>query len=428
MAGREDEAPAGAILADDMAGRGRGQDAPLPHQHTAITIGGGHADRLLDHGAVVIAPVAADHQSGPFAPLDHIEHALDEILGIIGACEYFHLLAQARSPRLLPGDGLGRMDDHLRGHAGEFSKAMERYNILLVIKGNGAVNGTAERGVIDRGELHPGGRPGLDRGQIGIHHRIGQPPRARHHRHAAIGQTVQLRQAARLEPAGHEDGVAPRLHPVRERLVIADAHRNAPRMARGGGGKFPHQRRIARPQQRQTPPHPGQMVEALRQHIHALLPGQTADHDEQRAIVTLKAEFRLQRALVGQALAKRARGEMALDCRVAGRVPFGRVDAVDNAMDLCAPTADQAFEPHAEMRLADFHRIGGRDGGDRMGRFQPGLQQAHAAMIFHAIDRPCLRRKTDLVEQAGGEMALKGHVVDGHHRWHGPPAIRREFE
>jgi hypothetical protein len=43
------------------------EDAALADQHLAIAIGRRHADRLLDHGAVVIAPVAADHQMLPGA-------------------------------------------------------------------------------------------------------------------------------------------------------------------------------------------------------------------------------------------------------------------------------------------------------------------------------------------------------------------------
>ena len=73
--------------------------------------------------------------------------------------------------------------------------------------------------------------------------------------------------------------------------------------------------------------------------------------------------------------------------RVGRRVPDGVVDAVQDAGDDGGASAQQAVEPHAALRRADLGGIGRRDGGDAVGELQPGLQEADAAEILHAVDR-----------------------------------------
>ena len=290
----------------------------------------------------------------------------------------------------------------------------------------GAADRLGQRLPVDAGELDARGDAGIGGGKVGVDHRIGQTAGARHHRYAAIGEAIELRQAARLEPAGHENRVAARLHPVRQRLVIADAHGDAAGMARGGLVEARFQRRIARPQQRKTPADPDEMVDRFEQDVHALLPGEPADHHEQRTVAGFQRELLLQRPFVGGAFCQRASAEIRLERGIDLRVPLLRVDAVDDAAHPIAPADDQPFQTHAEFGQADFTGIGGADGGDGAGRFHPGLQEADAAVIFHAVHGPGLGRQVEQREKVASEIALERHVVDGHHRGQGLAVKGRE--
>ena len=93
----EHEAAAGLVLADHVAGcRGR-EDTALADQDLAVAVGRGHADRFLDHRAVVKPPIAADHQHRAGLGRDYIENGLDEVLGVVRLLKYLHLLAQTGS-------------------------------------------------------------------------------------------------------------------------------------------------------------------------------------------------------------------------------------------------------------------------------------------------------------------------------------------
>jgi hypothetical protein len=107
MAGGQDQPTDRAALPDHVAGSGGREDAACADDGAVKTGGGGHADRGLDDGAVMVAPVAADHQRCAAFPFDHIEHRLDEIFGIIGLGEDPHFLAQARCAGFLIGERRG---------------------------------------------------------------------------------------------------------------------------------------------------------------------------------------------------------------------------------------------------------------------------------------------------------------------------------
>jgi hypothetical protein len=89
------------------------QDAALPHQYRANAIGGGHPEDHLDRLAVVIAPVAAQHQRASRRRIrsvkNGVEHRLNEIFEITGRLENRDLLAQTRGAGLLVIEG-GRGD------------------------------------------------------------------------------------------------------------------------------------------------------------------------------------------------------------------------------------------------------------------------------------------------------------------------------
>ena len=58
---------------------------------------------------------------------------------------------------------------------------------------------------------------------------------ARHDRHAAVGEAIELGQPARLETRWHDNGIAAALHAVRQCLVIAEPQADPPGMPRGSG-------------------------------------------------------------------------------------------------------------------------------------------------------------------------------------------------
>ena len=115
VAGRQHEAAAGLVLPNHIRRGGRGQNAPLPHQHARIAIGRRDADHLLDHGAIVITAIAAHHQSRLVGPIDHIKHALDKVFRVIGLRKHLHLLAQPGRARFLPRERRGGMGDDRGG-------------------------------------------------------------------------------------------------------------------------------------------------------------------------------------------------------------------------------------------------------------------------------------------------------------------------
>ena len=108
VAGGEDETAERLALADQVAGGGGGQDAALADDDAGEAVGGGHADRDLNHLAVEEAAVTADDQRRAILAVDRIEHRLDEIFRIMRLLEHPDLFAQAGCARLLVVIGRGR--------------------------------------------------------------------------------------------------------------------------------------------------------------------------------------------------------------------------------------------------------------------------------------------------------------------------------
>ena len=189
------------------------------------------------------------------------------------------------------------------------------------------------------------------------------------------------------------------------------------------------ERGIARTQQRQPRAVANDVVEHFGQHVHALLPGQPGDDDEQgrpRVIgVRIQPELGLQCAFVGRASGRCPRGEGRGERRIVRRVPLGSVDAVDHPAHPIAAADDQPIEPHAEIGRADFGGVAGADRCDHVGQLQPRLEETDPAVAFHALDRPRCKRQFEAFEQRRVEPALEGHVVDGHHRGHAAARVKR---
>ncbi len=95
VACRKYHAAESLVFADHVGGGWRRKNAALTHHDAPEAIGGGHLDELLDHFAVIIASVAADHERLAGKTFQHIENRLDEVFSVIGLLENRNLLAQA---------------------------------------------------------------------------------------------------------------------------------------------------------------------------------------------------------------------------------------------------------------------------------------------------------------------------------------------
>ena len=82
VAGRQNDA-AVRTRTNQVRGRRRGEQPRAPHDHVADAVAGRHADDGLGRVAIVVAPIAADHQRGVGWERGHIEQRLHEILEIV---------------------------------------------------------------------------------------------------------------------------------------------------------------------------------------------------------------------------------------------------------------------------------------------------------------------------------------------------------
>ena len=75
-----------------------------------------------------------------------------------------------------------------------------------------------------------------ERSAMGVEfdHRVDETARVGDERDRPVAEAVELREAAGFEAGGDEDGVAARVHAVREAFVVADA--DGDERVRGGGG------------------------------------------------------------------------------------------------------------------------------------------------------------------------------------------------
>ena len=103
-----------------------------------------------------------------------------------------------------------------------------------------------QRRNLDRQELDAGGDAAVERGEVGVDHRIGKAADPRHQRHAAVAQPVELRQPARLEARRHQHRIRPALEEMRQRLAVAGDDADLAGMAGDGGAEHAFDRRLAR--------------------------------------------------------------------------------------------------------------------------------------------------------------------------------------
>ena len=78
--------------------------------------------------------------------------------------------------------------------------------------------------------------------------------------------------------------------------------------------------------------------------------------------------------------------------------------------------------PNSGVRISS--RIGRADGGDRVRRLQPGLQEADAAVIFDAVDRAGLGGRPSCVEDVAARTGPGRRCCGRHHRVFGAGSAR----
>ena len=107
VAGREDQAALGAVLANHAGGGRGGEEPALADDDPADPVGRRHAQDGLRGRAVVEAAVSADHQRAAREVRAGVEDRLDEVLQVAGLLEYADLLAQAGGAGALVREGVG---------------------------------------------------------------------------------------------------------------------------------------------------------------------------------------------------------------------------------------------------------------------------------------------------------------------------------
>ncbi len=110
VAGGEDEAAVGLVLADQVGDRRGREQAVLPHQEFADAVGAGHLQDHLDRLGIEEPAVAADHQGLARDVGQGLEHRLHEVFEVVGLLEHRHRLAQSRGSGFLVVERRGRDD------------------------------------------------------------------------------------------------------------------------------------------------------------------------------------------------------------------------------------------------------------------------------------------------------------------------------
>ena len=148
--------------------------------------------------------------------------------------------------------------------------------------------GTAQGGVHGFGaevmENESAGGVFLQCFQTAIDHGVGQAADMPHQWQGAVGQSVELSEATRLEQRGYEDDIRARDQAMRERLVVAESHGNLQGMRLGDGGESLLQFGVATAQHGDLDTALQELWQVDLQQRQTLLLGQATDHGEQQAL------------------------------------------------------------------------------------------------------------------------------------------------
>ena len=152
----------------------------------------------------------------------------------------------------------------------------------------------------------------------------------------------------------------------------------------------------------------------LRQKVDALLVRHAADHNRQgtgHVHIKLGTQIGAVDGLAGHI------GSGIGDGFQFGR-PDTRIHPVQDPRHDRGPRADHPFQPQARFLPHQISGIGRRDSGYSITGDKPRLQAGQIAVVFQLAGMKLLARKAQIVDLARTGPALKGDVVDGHHRPH----------
>ena len=222
---------------------------------------------------------------------------------------------------------------------------------------------------------------------VGVDHRVGQAADARDNRQRAIAQGAELGQPAWLEARRHQQRIAPPwircAKPRRSRVCTP----TRPGLRCGGGGEPASSGASPVPSRASCPPAPSRTGSAASsrsipfcQVSRLITPNSSASPDR-----VGQAEPVLQRRLVRSRVQQaRSASNGAARCGSARRIPYRRVDAVENAAR--ARRRGRAADRRDPCRrpVSDLRGVGGRYGGDPVGEVQPSLEEADGAIVLDA--------------------------------------------
>jgi hypothetical protein len=145
---------------------------------------------------------------------------------------------------------------------------------------------------------------------------------------------------------------------------------------------------IARTQQRQPPADADQVVDHLKQHVHALLPGQPADTMNSGPSPGSSPNSASSARLLAARLRQLLRVKRAARCGIDLAGSTRGVDPVDDAVKRFDPGSGPALPAPCRIRGADLARIGRADGGDRIWPPASPLSGSRPRHDFHPVHRP----------------------------------------
>lgn len=258
---------------------------------------------------------------------------------------------------------------------------------------------------------------GGQRRRIGLDHGIGEPSGARDHGYGAVTLRIELGETAGFEAGGYQDRVGAALHDMGKRLVVAELHPDPSLVLARETQQPGFQRRLPSSEDGEFCACADEPRHTRGDEVEPLLPGQAADDHEERRIVGIETEPRLDLAPVhltlSHLLSRIRRGKMRIGCRI----PDVDIDAIDDAVQGVGAARDEPGQPHPGGLARNLLCISRAHCGQCRGASQTGLQVADAAVILDTVDRISMRRQFETAEDVRAELALESEVVNRDDRW-----------
>ena len=188
-------------------------------------------------------------------------------------------------------------------------------------------------------KLHACGDGGGDGGVIGVNHGIGEATDTGDDGDAAVAQTIQLGEPARLKSGGNKYGVTTALHEVGGGFVVANMNRDVGRVFGHGGVQCGFEGFIACAKDDEASILRDDGIDGVGDNVNAFLPSEAADDAEQWRVAVRDVEVVFDGAFVGGAFVQCLACEGTRKGVITGGIPHVHVDAVDDATDRVAARA-----------------------------------------------------------------------------------------